>query len=232
MHIPFQQFSPPAFFAFSAFHLTQRSVSVMTYTKLHDYDETKDEDNIWFETSATPRNNDNHYLIYFVPGNPCLVAFYKPFLFELFKLLGGQGESSANVTVAASSLPGFEVHATGIQYCPSGLKQQITNVENLIAGCVKRYYDDHTIVKSDKLKVVLVAHSVGAYMVLEALRRRVEGLNDLVDMPLAGAVLLFPTVTEIARSWHGSMLKVRLPLAHCCDSRPVFHLLYFHATCC
>lgn len=115
-----------------------------------------------------------------------------------------------NVAVAASSLPGFEIHPNGLQYSPSGLNQQIENVEKLITHCVQRYRDTGDETEASSLKVVLVAHSVGAYMVLEALRRRAEALNDLVDVHIAGAVLLFPTVTEISRSWHGSILKVKL----------------------
>jgi pimeloyl-ACP methyl ester carboxylesterase len=181
----------------------------MAYTKLHDQDETEDCDNIWWETTSTPQNGDTRYLIYFVPGNPCVVEFYRPFLYEVFKLLSDVDGPWANVALGASSLPGFEIHPNGAQYSPSGLNQQIENVEKLITQCSQRYQNTSDKTTACNLKVVLVAHSVGAYMVLEALRRRSEALNNLVDVHIVGAVLLFPTVTEISRSWHGSVLKVK-----------------------
>lgn len=181
----------------------------MTYAKLHHQDETEDCDTIWWETASTPQNGDTRFLIYFVPGNPCLISFYKPFLYELFKLLSVKDGPCANLALGASSLPGFEMHPNGIQYSPSGLNQQIENVERLIAQCIQRYLNISDGSKLGNLKVVLVAHSVGAYIVLEALRRRAEALNDLVEVHIAGAVLLFPAVTEISRSRHGSILKVK-----------------------
>lgn len=180
----------------------------MTYAKLHDQDETEDCDTTWWETASTPADGDTRFLIYFVPGNPCLISLYRPFLSELFKLLSVKGGPCANVALGASSLPGFETHPNGIQYSPSGLNQQIENVERLIAQCIRRYSNSGDAAKAGDVKLVLVAHSVGAYMVLEALRRRAEALNDLAEVHIAGAVLLFPTVTEISRSWNGSILKV------------------------
>lgn len=96
-----------------------------------------------------------------------------------------------------------------MKYWPSGLKQQIENVERLITECVQRFSNVGDESKAGNLKVLLVAHSMGAYMILKALRRRAEALNDLIDVHIVGAVLLFPAVTEIARSWHGSILKVQ-----------------------
>lgn len=181
----------------------------MTYINLKQQDATQDCGNIWWESASTPQNDESRYLIYFVPGNPCVISFYRPFLNELFKLLSAKDGPCANVALGASSLPGYETYPTGIEYSPSGLKQQIENVEKLIIQCIRRYSNTSDGSKAGKLKVVLVAHSMGAYMILEALRRRAEALNDLVDVHFAGAVLLFPAVTEIAQSWHGSILKVK-----------------------
>ena len=181
----------------------------MAYTKLHHQDKNKDCDNIWWETATAPQNSNTRLLVYFVPGNPCVISFYRLFLYELFKLLSAKDGPWANVALGASSLPGFELYPNGIQYSPSGLNQQIENVERLITQCIQRFSNTGDESKAgNNLKVVLVAHSVGAYMILEALRRRAEALNDLVDVHIAGAVLLFPTVTEISRSLHGSILKV------------------------
>lgn len=180
----------------------------MNYTKLHHQDKAEDCDNIWWETPSTPQNTNTRLLVYFVPGNPCVISFYRPFLYDLFKLLSAPDGPWANVAFGASSLPGFEIHPNGVQYSPNGLNQQIENVERLLSQCIQRCSTTGDESKAANLHVVLVARSVGAYMILEALRRRAEAFNDLVDVHIAGAVLLFPTVTEISRSWHGSILKV------------------------
>lgn len=177
-----------------------------TTAKLDDDREVNDQDAVWLETTLSPRQGDTHHLMCFIPGNPCLAAFYRPFLSELFITLS---RSLANVAVATSSLPGFESHPTGQQYSPNGLEQQVENVEKLINQCVHRCLETSDKGRQGNLKVMLVGHSVGAYMILEALRRRAQSLSQLVDVHIAGAVLLFPTVTEIAQSQQGSMMKVR-----------------------
>lgn len=192
------------------FHLLRTQPSTMTNTNVNHQDATEDCDKIWWETASTPQNGESRYLIYFVAGNPCVISFYKLFLYELFKLLSAKDGPCNNLALGASSLPGYEIHPTGKKYSPSGLKQQTENVERLITWSIRRCSDSGDESKvGGHLKVVLVAHSMGAYMILEALRRRAEALNDLGDVHITGAVLLFPAITEIARSWRGSILKVK-----------------------
>jgi Lipid-droplet associated hydrolase len=176
-------------------------------------DNIDEQDSVWCDSSADSHPGGERNLIYFVPGNPCLMAFYKPFLYELFKLLNDAREPDTNVSVGGFSLPGFELLNSATNdaaWSPNGLEQQVANVERLILRSVRKCQETEDLIEvdSNKTRVVLVAHSVGAYMVLEALRRRAEGINDLGTVDIAGAVLLFPTVTEIAKSWHGSVMSV------------------------
>ena len=93
---------------------------------------------------------------------------------------------------------------------PAGLDDEILNAEELLARAVVR--SGLRKGNGDTCrgpKVILMAHSVGAYMALEILRRKPQRLNELADLDIIGAALLFPTVTEIAKSWHGSILSVR-----------------------
>lgn len=55
-------------------------------------------------------------------------------------------------------------------------------------------------------KVIIVAHSVGAYIALEVIRRLRDEENANVEV--VGGVLLFPTIVDIARSPSGIVLTV------------------------
>jgi len=73
-----------------------------------------------------------------------------------------------------------------------------------------------TTQKSNKQKVILIGHSVGAYIAMEILRRHREeekmgdGEAEEEEGPfdIIGAVLLFPTVIDIAKSAAGKRLTV------------------------
>ncbi|KAJ9295504.1 hypothetical protein DTO271G3_5960 [Paecilomyces variotii] len=67
--------------------------------------------------------------------------------------------------------------------------------------------------KADKQKVILIGHSVGAYIAMEILRRHREeekmGDGEVLEegsFDIIGAVLLFPTVIDIAKSAAGKRL--------------------------
>ncbi|KAJ9195938.1 hypothetical protein DTO166G4_6295 [Paecilomyces variotii] len=70
------------------------------------------------------------------------------------------------------------------------------------------------IQKSNKQKVILIGHSVGAYIAMEILRRHREeekmGDGEAAEeegpFDIVGAVLLFPTVIDIAKSAAGKRL--------------------------
>ncbi|KAJ5573502.1 uncharacterized protein N7459_007929 [Penicillium hispanicum] len=72
-------------------------------------------------------------------------------------------------------------------------------------------------------KVILIGHSVGAYMAMEILRRHREDrtensssssrdASDRVDFDIVGGVMLFPTVMDIAHSPSGQKLTKLLSL--------------------
>lgn len=71
------------------------------------------------------------------------------------------------------------------------------------------------------VKVILIGHSVGAYIAMEILRRHREGIKQKgasadtggagigATMDIVGGILLFPTVVDIAQSSSGRKLTVR-----------------------
>ena len=65
-----------------------------------------------------------------------------------------------------------------------------------------------------EVRVILVGHSVGAYMALEVVRRVLEGRKGAGDwdgVRVVGLVGLWPTVTHIARSASGVRVGVSIP---------------------
>ncbi|KAL1953821.1 hypothetical protein VTO42DRAFT_2116 [Malbranchea cinnamomea] len=96
-----------------------------------------------------------------------------------------------------------------------GLEQQIEFVERQLEKCVRRWRTSSTA--SKRTKVILVGHSVGAYVAMEILRRRRETEKgamaedgDYAPMEIIGGVMLFPTIVDIAKSSAGKRLTLLL----------------------
>jgi pimeloyl-ACP methyl ester carboxylesterase len=168
--------------------------------------------------------------VFFVPGNPGLISYYYSFLPLLSQYLqlqndsgvtgaAGNGTLKSGVRICGTSLGGFEVEdenagrgfndeAEGRKKL-YGLEDQIEFVERSLWNTVKglKRAEGNT-----KPKVILMGHSVGAYITMELLRRHREGEAKvgLDQMDIVGAVLLFPTVVDIAKSPSGVKATVRL----------------------
>lgn len=91
-----------------------------------------------------------------------------------------------------------------------GLSEQIEFMERQLGECVRRWRDgDVQGKKKEKVKVILIGHSVGAYVAMEILRRWREEKDD-GTMEIIGGIMLFPTVVDIAKSISGRKLTVRM----------------------
>ncbi|KAH8724790.1 hypothetical protein GQ44DRAFT_708272 [Phaeosphaeriaceae sp. PMI808] len=149
------------------------------------------------------------YIIYFITGNPGLIEYYSTFLTHLYGLLSSGTASSRDVEfqVYGRSLSGFEMKTADIKTAkfrknpPYGLQDQIRHAEDDVAELVEEVKDQG----SKDVRVILVGHSVGAYIGLEIVRRlRAHGLaGDDFDTRISGVVGLFPTIVDIARSESG-----------------------------
>jgi len=137
----------------------------------------------------TQTQHSKPYHIYFIPGNPGLVSYYTTFLTILHRSLNSPNFSSlARVTIHGESLAGFELDSQPRTRAPLSLQSQISHVQSRIAA----YSAQHA-----HPRLILIGHSVGAYIALEVLRRRLQDAN------VVAAILLFPTVTHIAASPNG-----------------------------
>lgn len=182
-------------------------------------------------------NSDNSalaYHIFFIPGNPGLISYYSEFLHTLQSGLDVKPELGKKVLfhVLGTSLGGFEVDSSKMECDPGhlrtgppyNLEEQICYVERKLRYHVDQAHRDlpgkniralrDNEQGSSSTKVVLVGHSVGAYILMEILRRhqerRATGSPD-ENFGIIGGVLLFPTVVDIAKSKSGIRLGVSSP---------------------
>ena len=161
------------------------------------------------------------YLIFLIGGNPGLISYYEPFLKILHTLLCASSTTeTARFYVYGNSLAGFENQflANGQESPdPLGLKDQIQNTENLIYNEIALYQKANSTVDADPKvdpKVILIGHSVGAYILLEMIRQHRQRIEESgeEDFDLIGGILLFPTIVNIAKSPSGLVASVILCL--------------------
>lgn len=94
---------------------------------------------------------------------------------------------------------------------PLGLQGQIGFFEELLRGYVRGVRQGGEGEK--EVRVLLVGHSVGAYIALEVLRRAQErGKREGEGFRVVGVVGLWPTVTHLARSASGVRVGVSLSI--------------------
>jgi pimeloyl-ACP methyl ester carboxylesterase len=169
------------------------------------------------------------YLIYFVTGNPGLVEYYRTFLTHLYGLLSHNTATDRDVEfqVYGRSLSGFEMNDAEIKTMkwrkqpPYGLQDQIRHSEDELADLVEEVKEQG----GRDVRVILVGHSVGAYISLEIIRRlRAHGMaGEDFETRVVGAIGLFPTVVDIARSESG--IKASVSASSLCFSQHVLTVL-------
>ena len=170
------------------------------------------QDVIYFNPPRTAKPKDSAQgalLIFFITGNPGLIAYYGPFLDRLRSLLcddDGLFGGSRCYTYGAS-LAGFEVNGdkssgkrnASIHDAPYGLQEQIDHVAarlEHIAGSVKPS-------EGQRVPVILIGHSVGSYILLEIVSKwqsRQKAGSSSSPHDIIGGMCLFPTVVDIAKS--------------------------------
>ncbi|KAF2404185.1 hypothetical protein EJ06DRAFT_578878 [Trichodelitschia bisporula] len=149
-----------------------------------------------------PSPSTPSYLIFLITGNPGLAGYYTTFTTHLHTLLR-ISHPATSIRIYARSLAGFET-ALPTPPKPLGLLAQVDAVKAVLRRKVKEVEDE-----VGRVKVVLVGHSVGSWILLEILQRvRWEGGVEVV-----AGVCLFPTVVDIARSPRGRVFTplLRIP---------------------
>jgi pimeloyl-ACP methyl ester carboxylesterase len=155
-----------------------------------------------------------------IPGNPGLISYYTPFLETLRSLLDekeAKEDCRYAFYICGTNLLGFDdadhVPAFGTR-AAGGVKTEPFELEDQIRWCCERVQEtDKAALGNGKVfdDVVLIGHSVGAYIALEVFNRhhqarRGDAGNPLGEVKLKAGILLFPTVSHIAKSSSGKKL--------------------------
>lgn len=160
---------------------------------------------LYYSTSPISPVQAPSYYIFFITGNPGLIQYYQPFLSCLASLLDF---STPQFFILGTSLAGFEDETLASsdpqERPPFGLQKQIQLAEERLHGFIRLRHRQ----SAGPTRVILIGHSVGAYIALEIIRRNRVLQREPSLMNIVGGILLFPTVTHIAKSPSGIKLSV------------------------
>lgn len=154
-----------------------------------------------------------HVLLYFISGNPGLIDYYSPFLTTLHTLLESSSTSQQQqsrppvaIHIQGRDLAGFADKDHEEPFTPSNpphtLEYQIRYVLSDIAATKVQAEGPRNGTPFDA--VVIMGHSVGTFIGLEVFNRHLHG--EMPEVNLRAGVLLFPTVTHLAKSPAGRRL--------------------------
>lgn len=175
----------------------------------------EERERLYYTPVLDPSNDGKQdVLIYMLPGNPGLITYYQPFLSTLHTLLQSSPASqNANFYVCGYSFAGFETlpaeDEQSAEY-PLRLRDLIKDTNDRLYSHIETHRSSHAA-HERSLKVILMGHSVGAYILLELIQRHKENIDKgKEDFDLIGGILLFPTITHIAQSRSGMIASVSI----------------------
>jgi pimeloyl-ACP methyl ester carboxylesterase len=172
-------------------------------------------DEINFTTQLPPSDDARkRVLIFFIPGNPGLVEYYRQFLDIIRKRLNDRvSNTGTQYFISGGSLAGFDVNfgsrqiPAASQGLPLSLDNQVEDVYARLQSTVTRLRAENHI--QGDLPVVLVGHSIGAYMVLEAVAKwKKLAKQGPTNMEITAGLCLFPTIYELNLSPTGRQVGV------------------------
>ncbi|XP_069829215.1 lipid droplet-associated hydrolase isoform X2 [Dendropsophus ebraccatus] len=158
----------------------------------------------WRDLQKTSDEAPPKLLFFIIPGNPGVVGFYKTFMQSLYCGLNGK-------------YPVWAISHAGLCTPPRGMdmtdenNHQIDDVYGLNGQIEHKLYFLKQNVPAD-IKLVLIGHSIGCYIILEMMKRSPE-------LKVFKSILLFPTIERMAQTPQG---RVMAPLL--CSLRYVVYM--------
>ena len=178
-------------------------------------------DVISLPANSEPARTKRHTLIFFITGNPGLIEYYRSFFTSLRSHLDTITANNEHhiFDIYGRSLPGFEIETLpftdlrkrraerGLAHDPPySLREVIDSVEADLRNVMEKL---RRAGGDEEVDVILMGHSVGAYIALEILQRHRRRLGDgFREARVAGCICLFPTVVDIGKSERGKVLSV------------------------
>ncbi|KAH8119929.1 hypothetical protein DFH11DRAFT_1500197 [Phellopilus nigrolimitatus] len=145
---------------------------------------------LWWPSKAA--DSFPKIIVLFIPGNPGLADFYEPYLTHI------HNASPDSLAILGHSLLGHSPNVDPVSPIFFGLQAQVEGTIEVI--------DTIRNALGPSISIVLIGHSVGSWIVLQALKERAD--------EIVGSFLLFPTISHIARTPNGERLSwlFRAPL--------------------
>ncbi|KAK3326157.1 hypothetical protein B0H66DRAFT_530165 [Apodospora peruviana] len=147
------------------------------------------------------------YLVFFIPGNPGLADYYVPFLTALRQLLNEtEAKTSCAFHIRTQNLIGFDDADHEPPFSndapPFSLEDQICHIYDSVfeANMISQAGNPRNGRTFDG--VILMGHSVGAYIAMEIFHRH-HLAQEKRGLNLKTGIMLFPTITHIAKSRNG-----------------------------
>lgn len=181
-------------------------------------------DEIYLHEEATSNKDRTPLLLFFVPGNPGLIEYYRSYLVHLYDTTRTH-HPELDLHVYGTSLLGFEVGTPShtndetapgpSKYGPFDLADQSTQLASTLTWLATRILTKKSTlqpgdVRSSPLPVILLGHSVGTWLLLDVVAQQQQRLSrGLARSPLLdirAAVSLFPTIYDLALSPRGRRL--------------------------
>ncbi|KAI1377041.1 hypothetical protein F4677DRAFT_65488 [Hypoxylon crocopeplum] len=162
-----------------------------------------------FHDEAPDGLKSREILIFFIPGNPGLIDYYNPFLSTLRGLLDDiVSLRHSRFQIYGQDLSGFrdddhEPFTTHRK--PYDLQYQIQHTLKALAR-LRIESGPRRGLPYDE--VLLIGHSVGAYIALELFHRLLQDQCSAPHLNLASGILLFPTIHRISSSPSGWKLDL------------------------
>ncbi|KAI1774471.1 hypothetical protein F4818DRAFT_83948 [Hypoxylon cercidicola] len=148
-------------------------------------------------------------LVFFISGNPGLMDYYEPFLSTLRSLLDGVASlEHTRFHIYGQDLAGFrdEDHEPFTRHRkPYDVEYQI---QHSLATLERLRIESGPRSGSPYDEVLLIGHSVGAYIALELFHRLLRNPDLTSHLNLASGILLFPTIDHIAKSSNGRKMDL------------------------
>jgi pimeloyl-ACP methyl ester carboxylesterase len=162
--------------------------------------------------SYSPSRSPKRGLIYFIPGNPGYVEYYRDFLLSLRSVVDSSAtqyhdRSVPSLHIYGRDLAGFQDddhHPFSSTNPPVDVQGQVDAARRTLDRlCAKGCDGDDDDDGRGFDFVILVGHSVGAYLALSLVHQYASSLA------IRHAILLFPTICHIALSPRG---RIATPL--------------------
>ncbi|KAK7741002.1 hypothetical protein SLS53_005065 [Cytospora paraplurivora] len=151
-------------------------------------------------------------LIYFITGNPGLIDYYGPFFSHLRALLNAietRRQHAITFHIYGRNLAGFD-DTDHPEPFDASTGNPPHDVESQICHCLKHLVAANSIPTPGHPRqgrpfdeVILMAHSMGTYITLELFHRRLQDPGIAPGLNLRSGILLFATISHMARSPKG-----------------------------